>query len=69
MKSYDLLLTIISFTADFRSGYRLNGTTLNYRCYEEFYIWIGMYVLDETEMMAVREFALNEMHRLAIDAD
>jgi hypothetical protein len=30
---------------------------------------MGMYVLDETEMMTVREFALNEMHRLAIDAD
>lgn len=69
MKSYDLLLTIISFTADFRSRYRLNGTMLNYRCYEAFYIWIGMYVLDETETIAVREFALNEMHRLAIDAD
>jgi len=42
---------------------------LNYRCYEAFYIRIGTYVLDETETMAVREFALNEMYRLAIDAD
>lgn len=41
----------------------------NYRCYEAFYILIGMYVLDETETMAVREFALNENLRLAIDAD
>lgn len=69
MKSYDLLLAITSFTADFRSRYCLNGTMLNYRCYEAFYIFIGMYVLDETETMAVREFALNKMHRLAIDAD
>lgn len=69
MKSYDLLLTIISVTADFRSRYRLNRTMLNYRCYEAFYIRIGTYVLDETEPMTVREFALNEMYRLAIDAD
>ncbi|MEQ9911180.1 hypothetical protein [Pectobacterium polaris] len=69
MKSYCLLLTIISFTADFRSGYRLNGTLLNYRGYEAFYILIGMYVIDEAETMDVRQFALNEMQRLAIDTD